>query len=266
MNEKILLYGGSGYIGSEFKKHFCENGIEFSVVKRGFRIPFGIIRPTLIINCSAFIGHPSVDKNKDHPAETIRANVLLPMEIAQRSFELDIPVVHLSTACLYDEEREYSESDIPIRGFDGYCGFYVGTKLIAEEAVKQFEKHYILRLRLPFDNISSTRNYLNKMIEYPKIFDHVNSLTHRGDFVKAAIGLWRNKAAFGTYHVCQPGQISNRDVLAKMQKAGLIKGEKEFIPGNCTGCRVSTMKLQDTGVLLRSVEEAVDESIKEWKS
>lgn len=279
MNDTALILGAHGYMGTAFAEG-CRNGDfrigdsgnGWGVVSHGHGVPdYKFMRNMVerteakaVINCAAFIAQPTVDNNKLQPCQTINANVLLPTVLAQVCDSLQVPLIHLSTGCLFDEENEYDEKDTPLRGFDGYCGFYVGTKILAESQVQQYERHYILRLRLPFDNLSSPRNYLNKMMAYPKIFDHVNSLTHRGDFAKAAIQLWQNKAEYGTYHVACEGQISNRDVISKLKK-GLLTEQPEFIPGNCTGCRLSTKKLADAGVKLRSVEEAVDDAIENWK-
>lgn len=272
MSDNILLLGASGYMGSAFVAQTCPRERELvRVVKHAIpdhKFLWSCLRDSkarVVINCSAFIGQPSVDKNKEHPKETIETNILMPAMLAQVCDAFQVPLIHLSTACLYDEEKQYEETETPLRGFDGYCGFYVGTKLLAESQVQQYERHYILRLRLPFDNVSSPRNYLNKMMAYPRIFDHVNSLTHRGDFAKSAIQLWQSRAPFGTYHVACEGQISNRDVISKLMKKGLLTEKPEFIPGNCTGCRLSTKKLAEAGVKLRSVEEAVDEAIENFK-
>jgi dTDP-4-dehydrorhamnose reductase len=268
----MILIIGTGYMGTavmeEFQKH------EIAEFHSGIRNPsldefISLIQfkcPELVVCCSAFIPKTSVDQCKNHPMESITGNVVFPSLLAAACSEKQVPLVHLSTSCIYDESHEHNEDEAPKRDFQGYCGLYLYEKMVAEQSVRQWEKSYILRLRLPFDNISSPRNYLNKMMAYPQIFDHVNSLTHRGDFAKAALELWRNRSPFGTYHVACEGQISNRDVVAKLMKKCLIKTMPEFIPGNCTGCRLSTKKLSDAGVKLRSVEEAVDDAIENWKA
>jgi dTDP-4-dehydrorhamnose reductase len=94
----------------------------------------------------------------------------------------------------------------------------------------------------------------------------MNSLTHRGDFAKAALDLHRLGADFGIYHCVNPGQISAMEVVAKMAERGLIPENKVFVKSETTGCRLSTQKLVRAGVKIREVHEAVDDAIKNWTS
>lgn len=176
-------------------------------------------------------------------------------------------MVHLSTACLFDEQKEYTEEDDPTRGFEGYCGFYVGTKFLSEKTVRFVCDAWILRIRLPFDEFSSPRNYLNKMASFRAIWEQINSLTHRGDFAKTALQMILTGAPYGTYHCVNPGQISAKTVAQKLIAKGIIKTEPEFVReslGRAPGCRLSTDKLESVGIKLRPVEEAVDDAIENW--
>ncbi len=69
------------------------------------------------------------------------------------------------------------------------CSFYSGTKALGEEAISDIGQNYIWRLRIPFDQFDNPRNYLSKLQNYPKVYDNVNSLSHRGDFVAACLDL-----------------------------------------------------------------------------
>jgi dTDP-4-dehydrorhamnose reductase len=142
----------------------------------------------------------------------------------------------------------------------------VGSKLLAEKLVLDSTEYaYILRIRLPFDEISHPRNYLNKLMEFPTVYRHMNSLTHRGEFARAALDLFETQAEFGIYHVANQGQISAEEVCEKMVRAGIMKGMPLFADHPTTGCRLSTRKLSEAGVMMRNVEEAVDDAIKNWR-
>lgn len=266
----IFLFGSTGYVGSAVAEELTRRGDQWLAASykssaRELHAAFRQYSPELVINCAAFIQKSSVDLNKLYPRETIIGNVLFPAMLAQSCASMGIPLMHVSTGCLYDESKEWHELDKPTRGFDGYCGFYVGTKLLSEEVVGQYPKTYILRIRLPFDNQSNPRNYLNKLIIYPKVYEHLNSLTHRGDFAKAALDLHKLGADFGTYHVSNPGYISARDVVGQMMAKGIISKQPEFWPGGgTTGCILSAQKLVMAGVKIRVVHEAVEDAIKNW--
>ena len=265
----IYILGSSGYMGSAVASELTARGLEWKAIRHGENtlpeIESHLVDADLIINCGAFVPKPSVSLCDKFQEETITGNVVLPTGLTALCRYGGVPLIHLSTACLYDERKEYREDDAPIRGWGDYCGFYVGTKLIAEKMVRRNKRHFILRLRLPFDEFNNDRNYLSKLARYPQVYDHLNSLTHRGDFAKAALDMWASKAPYGTYTICNPGSISAREVVQYMALAGIIKEMPEFIPGPCPGCALSVDKLLSTGVKIRGVREAVMQSINDWR-
>lgn len=269
----VLLLGGSGFIGSAFIKEFQRTGVDYFAPKRAdvdytkrpvMESLLGPVPPELVINCAAFLAGGTVSNCDNHQAETIRYNTLFPSMVADACKVVNVPLIHLSTGCLYDEKREYVESDPPIRGSSGHCGTYILSKVSAEILVGAYDKSYILRLRLPFDEFNSPRNYLNKLANFPQVFEHLNSLTHRCDFVKQALELWRLKALFGVYNVACKGQISAGDVVKLMMTKGIIKTEPNFVKSKTFGSRLSVQKLIDAGVKVRDVGEAVSEAVNNY--
>lgn len=276
MTQPILILGSSGYMGSAFVKEIRSRGMVCYSATRDFdhyHYPSGLpglldeLKPSLVINAAAYIPAKSVDLCKDDPFNTITGNVALPAMLARECALRDILLMHLSTACLFNEEKLYTEEDTPTRGWDGYCGFYVGSKLTAEKIVSMHPKHYILRLRLPFDEVDNPRNYLSKLASFPRVFKHVNSLTHRGDFVKAALDLWDLKAPFGTYTVCNPGFISATVTAQMMMEKGIATKCPMFVDDpKTTGCTLSVNKLLSAGVKIRDVNEALNVALTNWKA
>lgn len=267
---KILLIG-KGYIGQEFLhqmadaqfEHECYYSSHDAIEIAG---AMGKIKPDVVINSAAFIPHPSVSACDQEIEATLRGNLILPSDLAVRCLLYGSTLLHISTGCLFEETKNHTEIEQPTRGFKDHCGVYVGMKLVAEECVGEYERHYICRIRLPFDRFDNDRNYLSKLAKYPKVYDHLNSLSHREDCVKAMLDLVTMKAPYGTYHVCNPGAISAREVVAMMDKKGLIHQDPSFVPGPCPGCTLSVDKLLSTGVKIRPVQEAVRDAIENWRS
>ena len=273
MTERILMLG-NGYMGRAFSAECQRRGLEFCVATREnnryddpecFYDMLSATRPTLVIGAAAWCPVPSVDLCKHDLGRAIEANALLPLMLAKACERFGIPFCQLSTGCQFDEKKEYEETNLPTRGWQGYCGTYVGSKQLGEKLLADFEQVYILRLRLPFDEFDHSRNYLSKLASFPKVFDHVNSLTHRGDFVKAALDLWRLRAPFGTYHVACEGQVSARTVMMGMLSRALVKYCPEFVESETAGCRLSVEKLKAAGVKVRHVDEALQEALDNWK-
>ena len=233
----------------------------------GLRALVGEADVDLVVNCAAYIP-PSgrvvdCEKNKQ---KTIEGNILFPQMVAQVCDLGGVPLMHISTGCLFDESKEWEETDEPTRGWNGYCGMYVGSKLLAERLVIEWANAYVLRVRLPFDEINHPRNYLSKLASFPVVFDHVNSLTHRGDFAKAALDLAESPAPFGIYHMVNPGRLSAEFIVKRLWAAGIIDRLPPIAESpESKGTLLSTKKLLATGVKIRPVEEAFEHALDNWR-
>ena len=263
----ILLLGATGYIGSAFRREMELREIPFVAVRHTEWQVFAAHNPKIgaIINCAAFIPPVSVALCDIHQRETIQGNVLLPQLLAQHCEARGIILAHISTACLWSDGLEHFEADPPQRAFRGRCGFYIGTKVMAEECVRNSERHYIWRVRLPFDEVNHPRNYLSKLAAFDMVFDHENTLSHRRDFASACLDLLALRAPFGTYNVMNQGSVKATEIVERLLRLGLRKDRPEIIPQSEGGAKVGVLKLLTAGVEMRHVEEALDESLNHWK-
>src|SRR5205807_4446293 len=163
----------------------------------------------------------------------------------------------------------YTEEDQPNFTFrEPPCSFYSGSKALAEEAIAGVGQSYLWRLRIPFDEFDNSRNYLSKVQRYEKVYDNVNSISHRGDFVRACIELWERRAPFGIYNVTNPGFVTTRQVVRMLQKILNPKRAFEFWENDeefyrvaaktpRSNCVLDVSKLLAAGIKMRSVSEAV---------
>lgn len=268
----ILLLGQSGYIGSAFRTEMERRTIKSLCLSRTdcdytdhdlFQRLLFVHRPELVINCAAFIPKPSVAMCDDHASETITGNLELPVMLAATCKRMSIPMAHISTGCLWSDGMEHSEDDPVQRAFNGHCGFYVGVKSLAEKLIDRTQ-NYIWRVRLPFDQFDNERNYLSKLMLYKQVFNQINSVSHRGDFVKACLDLWELRAPFGIYNVMNQGALSTPDAIQRMAHCGLIKIRPAIVHNREGECRLSVKKLLNAGVSIRSADEAFCDSIQNW--
>src|SRR6202035_4659461 len=79
---------------------------------------------------------------------------------------------------------------------------------------------------IPFDQFDSPRNYLSKLQNYSKVYQNVNSLSQRADFVSACLDLWLKRAPFGAYNVTNPGFVTSKQVVEMIQK--ILKPDRKF--------------------------------------
>jgi len=312
----ILLLGASGYIGEAFAGELQRRKTEFFPLARKqvdytrFDVLFNFLNtkmPEFVINAAGYTGKPNVDACELDKAGTLAGNTLLPQTIAHACAAAGIPWGHVSSGCIFSgakvtangqtraekdmtkpefhaltEDKSaailgYTETDTPNFSFrDGPCSFYSGTKALGEEAMTGIGQSYIWRLRIPFDETDGARNYLSKVQRYSKVYDNVNSISHRADFVRACLDLWQHRAPFGVYNVTNPGFVTTRQVVGLIEnilkparKFEFWKNDDEFYKVAAktprSNCVMDASKLLAAGVKIRPVIEALEDSLRNWQ-
>jgi len=312
----ILLLGATGYIGEAFAQELSRRSENFVPLSRSevdytrFDRLLEYLRakkPAFLINAAGFTGKPNVDACELDKAGTLAGNTLLPQTIAHACATVGIPWGHVSSGCIYSGARislngqttvekdltkpelhalveknpgavhGFTESDVPNFSFrNGPCSFYSGTKALGEEAIAGIGQSYVWRLRIPFDEIDNKRNYLSKVQRYAKVYDNVNSISHRTDYVRACLDCWKQRVPFGTYNVTNPGFVTTRHVVSELErilrpnrKFEFWSSDEEFYHFAAqtprSNCVMDVSKLLAAGIKIRPVEEALADSLKNWR-
>ncbi len=312
----ITLLGATGYIGQAFAAELERRGVPFEPLSRAqadytqFNTFLAYLRraqPEFVINAAGFTGKPNVDACETARAETLQGNTLFPAMVAHACAVTDTPWGHVSSGCIYAgakvvrNGREWIEPDLTrpelrelyqqkpetFRGFTEEdspnfsfrsppCSFYSGTKALGEEAILGVGRGYVWRLRIPFDEFDNARNYLSKIQRYAKVYDNVNSISHRRDFTAACLDTWDKRVPFGTYNVTNPGAVTTRQVVALIQKIlkparhfEFWESDEEFYQVAAktprSNCIMDVSKLLAAGVKIRSVEQALEDSLRHWR-
>jgi UDP-glucose 4,6-dehydratase len=227
-----------------------------------------------IINCAGYIGKPNVDACELAKADCIEGNVLFPAMLSQLCHEKSYQLTQISSGCIYGGyKKDFTEEDVP--NFDFQNGsFYSGTKALAEKVVKENNPNsYIFRLRIPFDEIPSPRNYLTKLLTYDNLLDVKNSLSHRGDFAKYTIELIEQKVPHGIYNITNKGSATTKQVVDLMKKH--LKLDKEFqfftnlekfmseVTAPRSNCVLDTLKIEQY-IKIRTAEEALEDALSKY--
>jgi dTDP-4-dehydrorhamnose reductase len=314
MSSSIILLGASGYVGQAFVDELSRRGWPFVPVSRRdldytrFDILLRFLQetaPAFLINAAGCTGSPNVDACEASRSETLLGNAVLPHALSQACDVAGVAWGHVSSGCLYSGARivigndvriekdltrpelqellerspevirGFTESDPPNFSFrDGPCSFYSGSKALGEEAI--FGSAYVWRLRIPFDQYDHARNYLSKLQRYPRVYDNVNSISHRADFVRACLDLWDLKAPFGTYNMTNPGFVTTRQVVAMIQQRLHPPRNFEFWENDeafyrhaaktpRSNCVLDVSKLLATGVRMRPIQDALDDALIRWR-
>jgi len=313
----IIVLGASGYMGQAFAEALRAQGTPFKALSRKevdytrYQALVKFLRdnkPEFLVNAAGYTGKPNVDACEIAKADTLAGNTLLPEAIAHACLATDTPWGHISSGCIYSgakiqqagtiqvekdltkpdlkalvaENRAalhgFTETDEPNFSFrQPPCSFYSGTKALGEEAISGVGANFIWRLRIPFDEFDNPRNYLTKVQRYPKVYDNVNSISHRADFVRACLELWQKRAPFGIYNVTNPGFVTTRQVVQSIEK--ILKPNRPFefwandeefyrvaAKTPRSNCVLDVSKLLAAGIKIRPVEEALEASLRNWKT
>ena len=312
----ITLLGSTGYIGQAFAAELERRRLPFETLSRAnldytrFEPTLAYLRrakPAFVINAAGYTGKPNVDACETARADTLHGNTLFPAMLAHACAVTDTPWGLVSSGCIYSgakvvrNGREcvepdltkpelrvlyqqqpsafhgFTETDSPNFSFRSLpCSFYSGTKALGEEAIAGVGRCYVWRCRIPFDEYDNSRNYLSKLQRYSKVYDNVNSISHRRDFVSACLDTWEKHVPFGTYNVTNPGAVTTRQVVEAIQRIlkparrfEFWESDEEFYKVAAktprSNCIMDVTRLLAAGIKVRPVEEALEDSLRNWE-
>ncbi len=287
--KRIVLLGGSGYVGQAFQEVLTKRGISYHNFSRKdlnyydrvlLRDALRRIRPDALINAAGFTGKPNVDACEEAKADCLLGNAVLPGIVREVCQDLHLPWGHVSSGCIYTgksgDGRSFREDDRPNFTFrSNFCSFYSGAKALGEEVLYGAEKCYVWRLRIPFDHRNHQRNYLSKLLAYERLLNVENSISQRFEFVGACLDCLEMGIPFGTYNVTNPGSINARTITDIMKRHGLVRKELKFfeseeafnkIIGGAprSNCILRTEKLSNAGIRMTDVHRAIEAACKNW--
>ncbi len=218
---KIFLTGKNGQLGNRLDKDLKKihdviatdrNTLDL-VDTQFIKDTIYKVKPDLIINAAAYTNVDQAEKEKDL---AYKINALAPKALSQAAKALDIPIIHISTAYVFDGTKEgaYVEDDQV-----NPLSVYGITKWHGEEFVRQHPKHFILRTSWVFS--CHGHNFLKKII---KLAQEKNSLSVvddqwgsptsvkiLSDSIQAIIHklqIKNNLDIYGTYHITSEGETN----------------------------------------------------------
>ena len=285
----IILLGGSGYVGLAYQRLFTRLGVPFQNLARK-QVDYtdahqlaellAESRAGFLINAAGYTGKPNVDACESDKAACLFGNAVLPGRIREACERAGVPWGHVSSGCIFSGERPggggFREQDAPNFSFRaGHCSFYSGTKALGEEVLAGAQDCFVWRLRIPFNEIDSPRNYLTKLMRYARLLEADNSLSHLDEFVRATYECWQKRVPFGTYNVTNPGHVTTREVVELIRQSGFRDKEYEFFADEAefmrtaaktprSNCVLDTGKLQAAGIGMTEVHEAIELALRNW--
>lgn len=279
---KYLILG-NGFLGNRFYNYFRYNREDVILsnerigpIATSKEIKFLIAKyqPEIVINAIGKTGRPNVDWCQNHKEETFFSNVTIPAFIAEVCNDANIRMVHIGSGCIYEgineqnPEKGFRELDNP--NFTG--SFYSKTKIYSEQILSRYKNILQLRIRMPIDNRPGDRNLIDKLLKYNKVIDEQNSVTYIQDFLKIATELINRKET-GIFNIVNQESIGHKEILLlykqivdpefKMPK--FIDINELYTIAGRSNCILSTKKLEDIGISVRDIREAIKECMYIYK-
>ncbi len=230
---KVLITGASGQLGCALRAALRDHEIialtraELDVTQFGaVREAVNTHRPGVVINAAAYT---NVDGAESDPAGAYRLNALAPRNLAVATFDLNIPLVHVSTDYVFDGlgERPLHEYDMV-----GPVSVYGKSKLAGEQAVAAHNpRHYIVRTAWLYHHEPATaKNFPKTMLAQSHresvrvVSDQYGSPTY-APHLAAGIGRLIGTGAFGLYHLAGGGATSWFGLTRRLYQLFGVKAE-----------------------------------------
>jgi len=224
---KFLIFGANGWIGSKLVNLLYNDG--YIVIKAQSRLENreSILneilqyKPNFVINAAGVTGRPNVDWCEDHKQDTIRANIIGALNLADICYLYNIHMTNFGTGCIYEYDEHhpinsligFKEDDEP--NFDR--SFYSKTKIMLDKLLQNYPNVLNLRLRMPISDDLHPRNFITKITKYEKVINIPNSMSVLYDLLPIAIDMTL-KNMKGNFNFVNPGVISHNEILDLYKK------------------------------------------------
>ena len=216
---KILLTGKDGQAGFALHKKLLSLGEVIATGRHELDLANPDVikafidktKPDMIINPAAYT---QVDKAESEKLLAHQINAVAPQVLAEKASELNIPLIHFSTDYVFDglKKEPYVETDQA-----NPQSVYGQSKWEGEEAVRQHEKHIILRTSWVFS--SHGQNFLKTILKFAQeksslnvVSDQKGTPTSSEVLANVTFKIVKtilddpNFKDFGTYHVTSMGE------------------------------------------------------------
>lgn len=224
MSSRILLFGSSGYLGSNLKKDlkdykiFSPSRSQLNLLNTDDCLKYiDTSSPDLVVYCAGITKIDFAEKNK---SLTSKLNFEIPKNISKFTSQNKIKFIYISTDAVFDgyaRKNEFTEDDKPFAR-----SFYGKSKLNGENSVLENSPNNLILRSITFFGGKNKNNFANMMIsnlksskEYLGIYDQIQNPLNIGIATKAIKFSIQNDLT-GIYNLGSLDSESNYDFLVKL--------------------------------------------------
>ncbi len=246
---KLLITGAAGQLGQAFVSALKQRSdIEFIACNRNdlditnannVRQVITQAEPDFVINTAAYT---QVDLAESEMDKAYLVNQTGAASLAQVCQQLDIPLLHFSTDCVFDGKKQGAYTRR--RSRHRHLGVYGASKLAGEKAVEQFcNKHLIFRVSWLFSEFG--HNFVKTMLalgstreQLRVVSDQIGKPTCAAEVVRVILEILPTlynefdsesdknlDSKWGIYHLAQPDVISWHGFAQAIFASGLFQAK-----------------------------------------
>ena len=228
----VLFFGARGWIGGQFTKILRNRGwhVHEAPMRAGDRraIEAAIIslhpRPTHIVSMIGRThgpGFTTIDylEQPGKLTENMNDNLYGPLVLAEIARKFDLHYTYLGTGCIfeYDDVHRLAEGEAGV-GFteadapNFFGSAYSTVKGYTDRLLAEAPHTLNVRIRMPISSQDGPRNFITKIINYPRICSIPNSMTVLDDILPLLADAMQHRVT-GTLNATNPGLIDHTTIL-----------------------------------------------------
>jgi 3,5-epimerase/4-reductase len=247
----FLLFGSTGYFGGQMLKILKDRMYSFACADKSCRLQhleaieeqLEIFKPKFVICTAGVSGTPNIDWCKENACETIQANVVGQLNMAEACRKRNIRVALCGSGYIYrneDDKSHFTEEDEP----NNYGHIYCDLRIQLEKMLVNFDNVINLRIQCPISIDDHPKNLLQKLMSFDEVHNLPMSVTVI-DAMFPFIPFMLEDGLSGNYNFVNPGTVTLPEIIdlyceiKNVEKDYNIAENPSRIP-----CTLSTSKLE----------------------
>ncbi len=226
--KKVLLFGGSGLVGSKFIELYSQDfdiksppASEVDILNKGYLLEaVKSFNPEAVINFAAYTDVQKAEEEKDHEEGIVfRINATGAKNVSEVCKEENKYLIHISTEYVFDgtkEESPYTEEDKP-----NPINWYGQTKLFGEQFVLEIGGNcLVVRISMPYSARYEKKNDVARFfLQQLKLKNQIKAIEDQRitptlvNDIARALSNFLEKRPGGIYHVSSTDSVSPLELV-----------------------------------------------------
>ena len=236
ISPNVLIFGGNGWIGSKvvdllqsmninYVKSLCRAD-DINAIKQELDLIGNITHIMSFIGRTHGVYEDQVIGTIDYLekpgklVDNMKDNLFSPIALAELCKQRNIHFTYLGTGCIFEYDEQHLFGDATTGFVEADLPNFVGSSysIVKGYTDRMMQLLYSdtalnARIRMPItDELDSPRNFITKIIKYPKVCSIPNSMTVLDELLPVLIDL-ALKRQVGTVNLTNPGLISHNEIL-----------------------------------------------------